>query len=280
MAGFTTYDSIINALSVNGKGQRPFYQKNSVTAAAGTFASLWNIAGIPAAGTFGTAKTARTRDNTSTGAIPFTNAAGGNTMHLLSAGIGSTVAAGVFVLVDRLIEGPFDGTVTGANNYNAGTPITIPSRDINGAALGDGCMMFVENVANTNTTTPNLTVTYTNQAGTAAQSTGALALTAVGQHRFPTSTLFLPLATGDTGVRKLESYTLSATATSAQLNIVICRPLLFVPCMTAGGYTERDTVLQMANLPRLYDGSCLQWILLAAATTTGVASGSCTFADN
>src|SRR6266511_2751001 len=132
--GFTTYDSIISALS-GGFGRHPSYQKISITTVANAYFSLWNIAGIPAAGAFGTALTARVIDNTFAAAMPFTDPTGGRTAHLLGAGIRSTVAAGVLVLVDRLLEAPFDGTAT-SGTFNSGSPLAIPSRDANGAALG------------------------------------------------------------------------------------------------------------------------------------------------
>ncbi len=90
----------------------------------------------------------------------------------------------------------------------------------------------------------------------------------------------MPLQSGDKGVRAIASYSSSGSLTSTQLNIVVCRPLLYVPFMTANSYTERDAVLQLPNLPQLYPGTAMQWLLMTNSTTSGVVNGAVTYAEN
>lgn len=272
MAGFTCVDDIIAAISANAKGQSLWWNKIAPPAASGGAFSSWYIAGFPSAGTFGTALTARTVTSASAGAWAYTNPAGGEQMHLLHlvAGGGWSTTQGIWMLIDRLLEAPFDGTVT-SGTFNSGTPIAIPARDMNGTANGDGVMMFLENAANTTTTARNLTVTYTNQGGTGGHSTGAQAMGALGQHRIfglesTVNGFFLPLASGDTGVRKIESYTLSGSMTSTQLNIVLCRPIAIISNMIAYTMGEDDLVLATPSIPRIYDSSALQWLFIETSS--------------
>lgn len=293
MGGFATYASLKSSLRA-GQSDTTAFLKLGPSAAGGLTASLWNqTGGSPGAGGFGTALTARTRDNTSPGAVPFVNHTGSRSKFLATFGVGLAGQPGdtgrlrptLVYLVDRLLEAPFNGTVT-SGTFNGGTPLAIPSRDINGAALGDGCMMFVENASATGAASGGVTVgiTYTNQAGTAGQSVSLVGT--AGTHArdemialTPSVTtspgpMFVTLATGDTGVRKIEGYTLSGSIASTQLNIVICRVLCVVPIYGNGDFVERDTARQISFIPRLYDGTCLQ-VLLAGQPGFGTFPATC-----
>ena len=130
--------------------------------------------------------------------------------------------------------------------------------------------------------TPNLswgTSGYTNSAGVtgrAMPSSPALpALTTTA----PVGTLdasgtgagkygpFLPLASGDSGIRSIQSVQYSATRTSGVGNIVLCRPLVTLPMTTVGVAAERDLLNQIPSLPQIFDGACLQWLMYAGAAT-------------
>jgi hypothetical protein len=281
MAGFTTYDSIINALSTLGKGQRAWFNKTSFTSVGALTYDLWLAAGQPPAGTFGTALTGRIIDRTFAAALPYTNATGPAVMSLLSAGIGSTIALGTILLYDRLAEYPFDGTVT-SGNFNGGTGITLPSRDAAGGTTGAGCLLIVENFSGTACTAQTFTPTYTDSGGVDRTAAGTLLASGTSGKALvmPTGNpIFWPLNAASIGVRLLKSYTLGASCISTQMCATIIRPLAVIPMVTANGYVERDLVLQLANLPRLYDGTALSMILIAN-TTTCPNFGSVVFAEN
>jgi hypothetical protein len=281
MAGFSTYDSIINALTVNGKGQRAWFNKTSFTSAAALTYDLWLSAGQPPAGTFGTALTGRIIDNSFAAALKYTNATSPATMALLSAGIGSTIALGSILLYDRLAEYPFDSTVT-SGSWNSGSGIALPNRDANGSNTGAGCVLIVQNFSGTANTGQTFTPTYTDSGGVDRTAAGTLLASGTSgkQLVMPTgNTVFWPLNAASTGVRLLKSYTLSASATSTQMCATIIRPLAVIPMLTANGYVERDLVLQLASMPKLYDGTALGMILIAN-TTTCPCFGSVVFAEN
>ena len=266
MAGFASYNDIINALSALGKGQHIFWSKPGITTvAAGIYDYAMQTTGFPGPGyVVGTALTGRAINNATPGMPAYANPTGPAQEHLLLVGAGSTVSLGVLVLYDRLVEYPFNGTVTSGTF----TQPTIPSRDNNGAALGDGILMFVENANATASTTPTLNITYVNSAGTTGRTTGAITLVGAAQHRVAQNQLWFPLAAGDSGVRSVTSYVESATATSTLLNIVLCRPLAFIPVPSGNTWVERDLVLQIASMPRLFDGSALCMALIANTTTS------------
>jgi hypothetical protein len=78
---------------------------------------------------------------------------------------------------------------------------------------------------------------------------------------------FLPMAAGDSGIRSIQQFSLSATYTSGVLNLVVCRPLLTLPLTTIGVAAERDLLNQVPSLPRVYDGANLTWLMYAGANT-------------
>ena len=69
------------------------------------------------------------------------------------------------------------------------------------------------------------------------------------------------------GIRSVQSINLSASYVSGVLNLVLCKPIMTLPITTLGVTAERDLVNQFASMPRIYDGACLNWLMLAGAAT-------------
>ncbi len=125
--------------------------------------------------------------------------------------------------------------------------------------------------------TPNLSIGYTNSSGTAGKTTPTVL--PIGNTAAPVTQIvysgtgagkygpFMPLAAGDAGIRSVQTYTQSATYTSGVMNLVLCKPLLTLPITTLGVTAERDLVNQLSSMPKVYDGACLAWIMLAGAAT-------------
>ena len=279
MPGFASYDQIINALTVNGKGEFPTFEKQSITTVAGGRYSFGYVAGNPGALTFGTALTATTVSQAVAGAlVPFTDPTAPATKHLLSAGFMSTVAAGTYMLYDCLARYPLNGTVVSGTF----TSVTLPTRDNNGLSDGVGVMAMVLNASATASIAGNLTLTYTNSAGVAGRTTGAIPLIAGAQHRIlhDTNGFFMPLQAGDVGIRSIQSYTLSASITSPQIEIQLVRRLGIVPVGVAGQYTARNFVTDMPSMPKLFAGSALMTALLASTTSSGIMNGDTQYGEN
>ena len=78
---------------------------------------------------------------------------------------------------------------------------------------------------------------------------------------------FLPLQANDPGIASVQSITMTTSRTSGCLNLLIVKPLAFMPVTTVGVASERDFLNQLPSLPRIYDGACLH-----LAMYSGIAS--------
>lgn len=281
MTGFSSQDSMINALSVLGQGYRADWQKSSFATTAhtpGMWYSLQRGGGNPGADTIlGTGTNLAFQalsDSTATAAgIPHGGNVG-NYKVLLNAAAqtaAATVAPCVLMLVDMLGFYPIT-TVTTITAQTLNNTVTLP-RYTDGA----GVQAFLTPSTVMGAATPNLSIGYTNSVGTAGKATpatlpignSAAAVTNIvhsgtGNGKFGP---FIPLASADAGIRSVQTVTISASYLSGVLNLCLCKPLLTLPITTLGVTAERDLVNQFASMPRVYDGACLQWLMLAGAAT-------------
>lgn len=183
----------------------------------------------------------------------------------------ATTAPCVLMLVDMLgFYNITSVTTTGAQTLN--NTVTLPRY-----TTGAGVQAFITPSTVMGAATPNISIGYTNSAGTASRATPATlpigntaaAVTSIvysgtGAGKFGP---FMPLQAGDAGIRSVQSINLSASYLSGVLNLVLCKPLLTLPITTLGVTAERDLVNQLASMPRVYDGACLTWLMLAGAAT-------------
>ena len=281
MAGFTGQDDLINQVSTNGKFYRADWQKSTFATTAhtaGLWYSLFRGGGNPPADTIlgtGTNLAFQSLTDATTNAtgIPHGGNVGGY-KHLLNAAAqtaAATTAPCVLMLVDLLgFYNITSVTTTGAQTLN--NTVTLP-RYTDGA----GVQAFITPSTVTGAATPNISIGYTNSAGTASRATPATlpigntaaAVTSIvysgtGAGKFGP---FMPLQAGDAGIRSVQSINLSASYVSGVLNLVLCKPLLTLPITTLGVTAERDLVNQFASMPKVYDGACLAWLMLAGAAT-------------
>lgn len=151
---------------------------------------------------------------------------------------------------------------------------------------GTGVRAFLEVRATAGATGHNLSYSYTNQAGTASRTnpvTVACTASAIVPHITHSGVAannygpFLPLATGDSGIRRFQTAQLSAASgTASTAVLVLVRPLAQITLSISGLMTEKDLLNQIPSLPRVYDGACLGFIWLAGAAT----AASTTFAGS
>jgi len=280
MSGFLTYDEIIAAISVNARGQTYFFNKSMpASGAAGRIHSSWRRSGLPAAGTDPTALTARVVDDSITGALAFVNPTGGRTLHLLRALAMSSAGSpmGTLILADRLLDyGVLD------HNSNAQQNLT---NDVSLARYtdGKGVMAFLEVTTVLGGVAQNLSMNYDSDVSNGQTSVSIAMRTTAAVDEVPhgVNGVWIPLAAGDHGVKKVNHITFSAAGGGAgKSNLVLCKPLLELPLLQAGVASERDLVMQIASLPRLYDDHALMWILVAAVSATPVLFGSLGAAEN
>ena len=155
-------------------------------------------------------------------------------------------------------------------------------------ATGEGVQAFVVvQVPGTLAATATCTVSYTNHEGTSGRtSTFSLYGSGViGTCVSVTNTSasinglspFIPLASGDRGIRSIESVTLSA-AIGGFVNIVLCKPLFTLPIWEGLTVAERNFGRETLPLPKIEDGAFLQWLTLAGtANAESVVHGQLEF---
>ena len=175
------------------------------------------------------------------------------------------------------------GTYVAFTDAGSGThTLTVtPNRYADGAGLR---MYTVATATVTNTATPVISAAgfqYTNSANVGGRVLGAVTNYTVGGTSIPpTGKIFhagvaasnfapyLPLQSGDVGVRRVTQYQLSTAYGSAQAGaLVLCKPLATIPIVTAAVAGERSMVMQLPSLPRIQDGACLGLIFFPGAAT-------------
>lgn len=242
--------------------------------AAGVWHSLFYSAGRPGAAVAPSPGLAGAALTTYAGQIPFTNPASGNTNMLKFSA--SASATGSLLLLDRLWHNSgFTVTTTTAQTVtSAAWPARcVPSSGSTPDTNGGGIMVGIEvSAATTNAgAVTNMTLSYTNQAGTAGQ-TATIPSTVPGGG-FPATAAagtFVPfqLAAGDTGVRAIASLTLGTSLVTGTVHLVAYRKLAQLSITTANVSQALDFLTSGAV--RLYDNSVpfLVWIPTATTATT------------
>jgi hypothetical protein len=132
-------------------------------------------------------------------------------------------------------------------------------------------IMLYNTVAQATSGTSNVTLNYTNAAGTGSRqtpSTVPAVLTTVPIFAIPYSGTasakygpFIPRQSTDTGVRSMQSLVTSGNLSSGAWAVLAVKPLLTLPITTIGVASERDLVNQLPSMPRVYDGACLMWLV-------------------
>lgn len=282
----TSYDAILSALSA-GMGQEVFFSKTAPAAqVAGAFHTSWAYTGIPSAGAWlgaggSTGATLVTADSSSVGALGIVSpstASAANPYVVAMGATPSTAVAGTLMLIDRLAD-------TGPLSTSAGGTCTL-TMPVGGWARytdGVGVAAFVESLTGIPNASTVVGLNYTNTAATAGRVSSTATVVA-GAHRVVGSSgPFIGLQGTDTGIKSIESISVTSVA-ALNIAVVVYKPLLMLPCVTANYYTERDMVIQTPKLPKLNVSAdktaCLQWIFFAGAATTPVIVGSLSTVTN
>jgi len=278
-------DQLVSAISA---GQTTRYDWNKITGGSAYAAGRWYdgsmLNALPIANAWaGTALNWRACDeSTGNGTQVFGIPHGGNVSplvkHLLNMnawGTAATSVPGTLMLVD--LQGYYPGISN--NTTSAQTLVGTPTLRYTN---GEGCRMYWVQTAAAGATAQNIALSYTDQAGNTGNALGAtVAMTASGiaGHISHAGTAannygpFLPLASGDTGVRSVQTVTFSAANTGTGA-LCIARPLAQITLSVAGLMTEKDLLNQIPSLPVIKDGACLVWLYGAGAAT----AASTTFA--
>ena len=268
MAAITDLSDLINRQSGGNSGtpENLFFHKvprvaGAAAAApiAGRGCSLWQYDGMPAGGAAPTV--AAIPGRTTQGALPFAAPGGGRDKQLIGASIAPTVA-GVFLLYDRLMHiGGLSGTLTTDQTVQGSTPTPAITRNTGGA----GNIAWYEIYTTVGTTSTTLTMSYTDQGGSAATSTINIGATGF---REVTRAQRIPLAAGNTGIRAIEKVALAATtSTAGNFGITLAQPLAWIPVGSPGTTGWRDYTTGLPGIPVIDPNACLALMFLPAATT-------------
>lgn len=269
--GFSSVDDLVNEITTNGKFWRSTFQKtssNATTSAAGRAHSYFTATGVPGPGTYsGTAGVATQMTSNTSGALTMSpSSVTPDTRHLLTmnAYTPSTVTTpATLILCDFLLYYPacvVTGTATTLDNT-----ATLPRY-----TDGIGVQCFVEVQTALGAASPALTLNYRD---TDNNDQNGLALTSPANSA-PISTIFqnsggvfLPIAAGDRGVKRINSYTL-ASGTTGTVAFVLAKPLAEIPLLAANTASERDFLSQLPSLPQIQDGACLGFIAVIGGAMT------------
>lgn len=181
----------------------------------------------------------------------------------------STPSATTWMLCDRLShQGGLSGTATGAQTTN------LPTAALTRGTGGDGVLLGLEVYTQIGASLTTVTASYTNQAGTAAQTTEAVSFGGTN-YREANRIMVLPLQTGDTGVRAVASVTAAATTgTAGNYGVTLFRPLYMFSTVAynAGLNLISDGFLSKYVLPVIPAAACLFWV--AACSVAGTVDTS------
>ncbi len=262
ISDYATYQS-----KVDVPRQRIFDTKVTATIRQGAFASVWTIA--PDAGAAPSTAVVPTR--ATAGALGQFNSTG--TQRLIQAVMSAALGSAI-IIADRLShQGGLSGTVATAQTTN------LPTAALTRYTSGVGVFAAVEIYTAIGTAAATFTVSYTNQAGTSGRTSIA---TSIGQANYNTAlrVLLIPLQSGDTGVRSVESLTLSgSTGTAGNFGITLFKPLFVMPVVDVGSLQLLFDGLQMGLMPIIENDACLFFLASGATSNLGVLMQSLRIAE-
>lgn len=269
--GFSSLGDLISEATAGGKSQLLMYSKSPTTATtAGNACSAFNVGALPAAGGVGgTSGTGRACADANTGALQFTNASGTDTLHLTT-WTGQANAISSVMLADRLWDMTYNhATSTSTAIDSANRPTRYQT-----TPLAPGNFISGEITTALSDTAHNLTVTYVDQAGNAAEAAAAYAapVSAVAC-RSPTvaGQWFVPLNSPDTGARYLTNIAQSTiTSVTGTTSWWIAHPIAMMPFPVANVPFVLDGINSAFNLQRIYDDACLFFYTPAVASAATI----------
>lgn len=266
LQGFLSLSGLINALT-DGNRWDVFFNKVGVAGATGFSNTLWFVGNTPQAGSVGGGSGAACDDAT-TGAFPFQNAATG-TQHFVTGEVAASVAPNTLLLYDRLWHARLinpDGLTVAIST----TPTRYQSTVVTNPDFVGGNFLFCEVNIGLGVTAHNWTVVnYQDQADAASVVPSIAGIASCAASRLDHAGWFIPLASGDYGIRDVTQLQCSTSITGT-VNFVIGHPLAFLPCFLANTICIRDGINSAASLARVFDDACLAFLEInkPAATAT------------
>ena len=268
---FSSFSDLVAEITAGKKKILGPFNKVGTTGAVGATNSLWNVGGNPSAGGVGGALAGGTAlTKASTGALPFVNPTGGDTLHFLSAMLHASVGPNCLLAYDRIWHGayPFNTstiqTVTFTPGRYANTVDGTPDS-------AQGNFAFIEVTTALAATAHNITIQYKDQNNNAAENAAVITgLSACIANRLDDTAnrWFVPMNSGDSGIYTITGITNSAAVATGAGNMVLGHPIAYMPIPLANFITGVDGVNGIPNLNRIFDDACIAFLELQKATTT------------
>lgn len=267
VVGWTVLDSTGREKSATSEylptGGRSYqvFKVGTAAEAPGQWMSMSKDTGSPGAWATGSpGVNGRATDGTSAtdaGCVPVTTPASGT--NYLTGFVAAGTTGHLFQLIDVLwVNSALVVTTTTAQAF---TPPAWPARDDVGSANGAGVMVGIFVTATLgNGAVTTITMSYTNQSGTAGRSATMASLTAT---TLIGTIVWFQLQAGDYGVRTIASITLGTTLVSGSISIIAARMIASAPGQIANVGAKAD----LGRGVPLWAGSCLFLVYLASVTT-------------
>lgn len=271
---FASLDAIISAVS-GGKAQYLNFQKTGVASnAIGNSNDLWTRAGQPSAGSAGAAAPGGTATTSSTtGNWGWKNPANSNTGHFLAGEATASIINNTLLIIDQLfrVAKTMNSTgteaVTGTfSRYQSGTSTAAdyiggnfcfpsnPTTVLAATAHNWTVCQYTDQDSNTGNSFPSAT-------GVSACVVGGIDLAA------GSGSWFMPLASGDVGVKALTQMQCSAAVATGTIDFVVAHPIAFIPCPVANHVCVADALYTAMQLQNVYDNACISAIEIAKPAT-------------
>ena len=262
---FSSLSDLISEMT-GGKQQNLAFNKTGAAGVVGTAAHLWLVNSWPVAGAAGgTTGSGVARSKSSQGAFNFTNAAGGDTLHLIGGTFHGSIGTQTLVLYDRLWDMTHTMTVDPRS-----TDGTAPTRYQDSTAAGTVLTGEVTTVLPASS--PTVTFDYVDQGGnnTTSPANTIRSAAAVNSSPFPLGQWFAQIDSADTGIRAFQNsangINLSAAMASGVVTWILAKPLAFIPIPTANVPVILDGINSAMSLVRILDDAALAFLEIKGAT--------------
>lgn len=266
--------SIDNLIAAIANGKKTRSEWNKITGASayvlGRSYDMSILNGFPVANTYtGTALAFQACNSASGFAMPLGEGTTPDIRHLLNMGAMTTATTGVpatLYFVD--LQGYWPGI-----SNNSAVAQTLTGTPTLRYTNGNGCRLYQVQTAIAGATAQNLALSYTDQGGatgnvmpvtvamTASAIVGHVSHSGVAANNYGP---FLPLASGDTGVRNVATVTMSA-ANTGTFALCLGKPIASISLGVNALYHEKDLLNQIPSLPIIPDGACVVPVLVAGA---------------
>lgn len=259
------------------------FNKTLITSVAAIPQTLWPDAGDPGAGAYGAtgvgnARSSSTLVGTIAGAMKLANAASGYWMGCVRIGARSSISTGygTLVLLDRISD-----CAVAVNQADASfSPVLDATARL---PAGEGGKILIEVTSALSAAANTIALTYTDQADASSVTPTITTTASAAAGRSCNSLLYQSLAAGDSGVRTITAWDITANTATGTVCVAIVRELarfsISAAAPQAYGRQSFDGELVMAA-DKIYDNSCLMWAFIpGAAATTPLIEGDIQFIE-